>query len=128
MRTEAEVRCESNFRREREPARHVARLDWPDPPEAVDGKLREVADELAVREVTLGRALEVFFLADGWRRLGYATAAQYARERLGTSLSAIKAKRWLMKRLRELRFLADSLPCSRRVKRKCGVWKSCSAP
>jgi hypothetical protein len=45
----------------------------------------------------------------GWRRLGYATAAQYARERLGTSLSSIKAKRWLVKRLDELRFLADAL-------------------
>jgi hypothetical protein len=109
MRTEAEVRCESHFGCEREPPRHVARLDWPDPPEAVDGKLRELANELAVREVALGRALDVFFLADGWRRLGYATAAQYARERLGTSLSSIKAKRWLVKRLREVRFLADAL-------------------
>ena len=109
MRTEAEVSCESHFRREREPPRHVARLVWPDPPEPVDGKLRELANELAVREVALGRALDVFFLADGWRRLGYATAAQYARERLGTSLSSIKAKRWLVKRLRELRFLADAL-------------------
>jgi hypothetical protein len=109
MRTEAEVRCESHFRREREPPRHVARLDWPDPPEAVDGKLRELANELAAREVALGRALDLFFLADGWRRLGYATAAQYAPERLGTSLSSIKAKLWLVKRLRELRFLADAL-------------------
>jgi hypothetical protein len=64
---------------------------------------------LALREVALGRAFEAFFLGDGWRRLGYATAAQYARERLGTSLSSIKAKRWLVKRLDELRFLADAL-------------------
>jgi hypothetical protein len=61
------------------------------------------------REVAFGRALEVFFAADGWRRFGYATAAQYARERLGTSLSSVKAKRQLVKRLSDLRFLADAL-------------------
>jgi hypothetical protein len=109
MRAEAEERCEAHFRREREPPLHVDRLDWPDLPEAVDGQLRDLANELAVREVALGQALEVFFSADGWRRLGYATAAQYARERLGSSLSSVKAKRWLVKRLGELRFLAEAL-------------------
>jgi hypothetical protein len=109
MRTEAEARCESHFRRGREPRLHTERLHWPQSPEAIDRQLRELAQELALREVALGRALDTFFSADGWRRLGYATAAQYARERLGTSLSSIKAKRWLVKRLGELRFLADAL-------------------
>jgi hypothetical protein len=109
MRTEAEVRCEPHFRRRAEPRPRVERMHWPELPEAIDRRLRELAQELVVREVALGRALDAFFSADGWRRLGYATAAQYARERLGTSLSSIKAKRRLAKRLRELRFLADAL-------------------
>jgi hypothetical protein len=84
-------------------------MQWPDLPEAIDRQLRGLAHELVVREVAFGRGLDAFFSADGWRRLGYATAAQYARERLGTSLSSVKAKRWLVKRLRPLRFLADAL-------------------
>ena len=109
MRTEAEVRCESHFRRGAEPRPPVERMHWPEPPEAIDRQLRDLAQELVVREVALGRALDAFFSADGWRRLGYATAAQYARERLGTSLSSIKAKRRLARRLHELGFLADAL-------------------
>jgi hypothetical protein len=109
MRAEAEVRCESHFRRGGEARPLVDRLHWPDLPEAIDRQLRALAQELALREVALGRALDAFFSADGWRRLGYATAAQYARERLGTSLSSIKAKRRLAKLLSELRFLADAL-------------------
>jgi hypothetical protein len=109
MRTEAEVRCESRFRRGAELRPRVERMHWPERPEAIDRQLRALARELALREVAFGRALDAFFSADGWRRLGYATAAQYARERLGTSLSSIKAKRRLAKRLSELRFLADAL-------------------
>jgi hypothetical protein len=109
MRTEGEVRCESHFRRSREALPYLDRLHWPELPEAIDAKLRELARELASREVAFGRALDAFFSADGWRRLGYASAAQYARERLGTSLSSVKAKRWLAKRLGELRLLADAL-------------------
>ncbi len=109
MRTEAEERCEAHFRRSPEPRPHVEPLLWPEQPEAVDRQLRELSRELVGREVAFGRALDAFFAADGWRRLGYATAAQYARERLGTSLSSIKAKRRLVKRLGQLRFLADAV-------------------
>nr|MDQ2645941.1 hypothetical protein [Myxococcota bacterium] len=109
MRAEAEERCESHFRRNPEPRPRVEPLLWPEQPEAVDRQLRELSRELVGREVAFGRALEAFFAADGWRRLGYATAAQYARERLGTSLSSVKAKRRLVKRLGQLRFLADAV-------------------
>jgi hypothetical protein len=111
MRAEAEVRCEAHFRRPRDDQQRpsVARMQWPDLPEAIDRQLRELSRELVSREVSYGRALEAFFSADGWRRLGYATAAQYARERLGTSLSSIKARRHLVKRLDKLTFLADAL-------------------
>jgi hypothetical protein len=111
MRAESEVRCEPRFRHRRndEPLPTVARIQWPAQPQAIDQQLRELSRELVSREVAYGRTLETFFSADGWRRLGYATAAQYARERLGTSLSSIKAKRHLVKRLGKLRFLADAL-------------------
>nr|MDQ2647354.1 hypothetical protein [Myxococcota bacterium] len=109
MRAEAEDRCESHFRRNPEPRPRVEPLLWPKQPEAVDRQLRELSRESVGREVAFGRALEAFFAADGWRRLGYATAAQYARERLGTSLSSVKAKRRLVKRLGQLRFLADAV-------------------
>jgi len=109
MRAESEVRCEPHLRHRREPCPQVERLTWPEQPEAIDRQLRGSAQELAAREVAFGRALEAFFSADGWRRLGYATAAQYARERLGMSLSSLKDKRWLVKRLGQLGFLADAL-------------------
>jgi hypothetical protein len=111
MRAEAEVRCETHFRGRRDDQRRpsVARMQWPDQPEAIDRQLHQLSRELISREVAYGRALEAFFSADGWRRLGYATAAQYARERLGTSLSSIKAKRHLVDRLDNLTSLADAL-------------------
>jgi hypothetical protein len=111
MRVEGEVRCEANFchRRGDEQLPSVARIQWPELPEAIDQQLRELSHELVSREVAYGRALDAFFSADGWRRLGFAAAAQYARERLGTSLSFVKARRHLVKRLRDLTFLADAI-------------------
>jgi hypothetical protein len=110
MRAEAELRREAHFRpRDDQQRPSAARIQWPELPEAIDRQLRELSRELLSREVTYGRALEAFFSADGWRRLGFATAAQYARERLGTSLSSIKARRHLVKRLDKLTFLADAL-------------------
>ena len=63
MRTEAEIRCESHFRRGPEPRPHVERLHWQEQPEAIDRQLRELAHELAVHELTFGRALDAFFSA-----------------------------------------------------------------
>jgi hypothetical protein len=111
MRAEAELRCEAHFRGRRDDHQRLsaARMQWPELPEAIDRQLRELSRELVSRELAYGRALEVLFSSDGWRRLGYATTAQYARERLGTSLSSIKARRHLLKRLDKLTFLADAL-------------------
>jgi hypothetical protein len=111
MRAEAEVRCEAHFCLPRDDQQRpsAARMQWPELPEAIDRQLRELSRELVSREVAYGRTLEAFFSADGWRRLGFATAAQYARERLGTSPSSIKARRHLVKRLDKLTFLADAL-------------------
>ncbi len=109
LRTEAVVRCESHFRRTPERRPRLERLSWPKSPEAIDPQLRALAHELAAHEVAFGRALDAFFSADGWRRLGYANGAQYSRERLGVSLSSVKAKRRLVKRLADLGFLDAAL-------------------
>jgi hypothetical protein len=109
MRGEAEVRCEARVRPGAGEPSAAERVQWADSPEGIDRQLRALSHEFVTREVAFGRALEAFFSADGWRRIGYATAAQYARERLGTSLSSIKEKRRLVKRLSQLRFLAEAL-------------------
>jgi hypothetical protein len=122
MRAEAERRCEAKFRERRRDERDERderdgaaipcgseMIAWPRCPEAIDQQLRQLAGELVVREASYGGVLDAFFSADGWRRLGYATAAQYARERLGSSLSSVKDKRRLSRRLRQLRFLAAVL-------------------
>jgi hypothetical protein len=62
-------------------------------PVALDRQIRALADELTQRELSLGNTALRLFDADGWRRLGYASAAQYARERVGLSYSALKS-RW----------------------------------
>ena len=77
-------------------------------PGALDAELRRLADELARKDLTIGRLAEALWKADGWRRLGYATETQYARERLGCSLSSIKAKRALARRIRALPLLAGA--------------------
>jgi hypothetical protein len=111
MRAEAEVRCEASFHGRRLPVAEPPpeRIAWPDAPEEIDAQLRALAHELVIREVAYGRELEAFFAADGWRRLGYATGGQYARERLGSSLSSIKDKRRLARRLGQLIFLAGAV-------------------
>ena len=68
-------------------------------PVVLDAGLRRLAAELARRDLAIGRLAEAFWKADGWRRLGYATETQYARERLGCSISSIKAKRALARRV-----------------------------
>jgi hypothetical protein len=75
----------------------------------MDAQLRRVAAELVRRDVVLGELAESFWTADGWRRLGYATKSQYARERLGMSLSSVKAKRALARRARALPRLREAV-------------------
>ena len=48
-----------------------------------------------------------------WRRLGFATEAQYARERIGVSLSSLKAKRILSARTARVPDLAEALATGR---------------
>ncbi len=71
-------------------------------PRILDDAVAEVARELASNQLELSRGLQRFHLAEGWRRLGYATERQYARERLGLSCSSLRARRALARRLSRL--------------------------
>jgi hypothetical protein len=75
----------------------------------LDRKVRGLSRALAGHELELSRRVLRFHRADGWRRLGYATATQYARERLGLSPSSLLAKRALALRLERLPRVAAAL-------------------
>ena len=75
----------------------------------LDGMLRGLSRLLARHELELSRLVLQFHRADGWRRLGYASEAQYARERLGLSRSSLLARRALALRLEKLPRVAEAL-------------------
>ena len=68
----------------------------------LDRHVRVLSEALARHERDLSLMVLRFHRADGWRRLGYATETQYARERLGMSQSSILARRRLALRLEKL--------------------------
>jgi len=120
-RGEAEERCESRIRAavlERaganagaiaeQAAEGMSSLDGWNSRE-LDGEVRRLAAALAGHELKLSRLLSSFHRADGWRRLGYATETQYARERLGLSRSSVLARRSLALRLEALPQVASAL-------------------
>ncbi|MEO8184079.1 MAG: hypothetical protein ABI895_35110 [Deltaproteobacteria bacterium] len=119
-RSEAEERCESQIRTavlERadanagaiaEQAGGMSSLDGWNSRE-LDGEVRRLAAALAGHELKLSRLLSSFHRADGWRRLGYATETQYARERLGLSRTSVLARRSLALRLEALPQVASAL-------------------
>ena len=61
----------------------------------LDAGIRALCARLVERELRLGALAQDFRRADGHRRLGYASESQYARERLGISLSSLKSYRSL---------------------------------
>jgi hypothetical protein len=75
----------------------------------LDATVRALSQALARHELELSQAALRFHRADGWRQLGYATEAQYARERLGMSRSAFIARRSLALRLEALPQVAEAL-------------------
>jgi hypothetical protein len=128
-RAEAEVRCEEHFRNtlsgsyalvgtsEPEPvrdsvaqaaARGLASLEGMNAHD-LDGVLRGLSRALSRHELELSQRVLQFHRADGWRRLGYASEAQYASERLGMSRSSFVARRALALRLERLPRVAEAL-------------------
>ena len=75
----------------------------------LDAQVRALACALARHELELARLLLMFHRADGWRRLGYASETQYARERLGASRSSVVARRALAQRVEALPGVAAAL-------------------
>ena len=74
-----------------------------------DREVRALSAALASHELELSRLALRLHRADGWRRLGYASEAQYARERLGVSRSSLRARRTLALRLERLPRVAAAL-------------------
>jgi hypothetical protein len=109
FREEAEVCCEARMVRPGHVEPDAFDVNWDGDAEHVDSELRRIAAELAGRDLLLGELAEAFWSADGWRRLGYATESQYARERLGMGPSSVKAKRALARRARSVPRLGDAM-------------------
>ncbi|HEX6766846.1 MAG TPA: hypothetical protein VF103_15230 [Polyangiaceae bacterium] len=82
-------------------------------PEALDGVIRRLCAELAERDLALGLLAERANKAEVWRRLGFASEIQYARERVGVSLSSLKAKRILAARSARVPELGSALASGR---------------
>ena len=78
-------------------------------PAALDREIRRLCSELSERDLALGIVAESARRAEVWRRLGFVTEEQYARERVGVSLSSLKAKRILAARAARVPELAAAL-------------------
>lgn len=78
---------------------------WPEAgagPVAIDAALRVLASEIGGRDLELGHLARRAFESDAWRRLGYASFEQYARERIGLSASSVAAKISLARKVASL--------------------------
>jgi hypothetical protein len=82
-------------------------------PEALDRQIQRRCAELCERDLALGIVAEHARKVEVWRRLGFATEVQYARERLGVSVSSLKAKRILASRAARVPELATALSAGR---------------
>jgi hypothetical protein len=112
-RLEAERLCEPRIPRwtdgEAGASIESAALDFSGPAESIDAALRRISGAIREREVRIGELAESLWAANGWRRLGYATDAQYASERLGMAISSVNDKRLLVRQLRRLPHLAKAV-------------------
>jgi hypothetical protein len=114
-RNDAEVLCESRKSLPAIDARDVTSIAVSsfERPEWLDREIRRLCSELSHRDLALGIVAESARKAEVWRRLGFATEAQYARERLGVSLSSLKTKRILAARAGRVPELAVALSSGR---------------
>ena len=115
-RTEAEHLCERarpKLARASRTAWQRSVRTWPHPQQlrtwplaALHRHICTLAKQLHLNTAALGRSAEQLHRAQAWRRLGFASAGHYARDRLGVSLSSLKQKRALARRLLMLPQLA----------------------
>jgi len=71
-------------------------------PVELDAHLRALSARLQTRDRRIGELASEIWGCSGWRTLGYASAAQYANERLGCSLASVKARMTLARRCKRL--------------------------
>jgi hypothetical protein len=108
-RDQSEKRCEHNFgellglgRRPPVAAQPTEPLGDPAELESIaelDSWIAGAAERLASADLRMATLAERMHELEGWRRLGFASEAQYARERLGMSASSLRAKRALARQL-----------------------------
>ncbi len=65
----------------------------------LDSELRRLCSRLAARDLEMGHLARAVFRARYWRTLGYASPSQYAKERIGVSLSSLQHRITLAARL-----------------------------
>lgn len=61
-------------------------------------RLQKLALAYAARDLEIGTLTRTFWAEDGWRRLGFQHASQYARERVGVSLRSLQQRMKLARR------------------------------
>ncbi|MBW2524703.1 MAG: HNH endonuclease [Deltaproteobacteria bacterium] len=113
-RDEAEERCEARIPARVAAPAELAELvtapeDLPADAVALDGIIVGLSQRLLRRDLELGDELRRLCDGNGWRRLGYASLGQYARERLGLSLSSAKARMTLSRRAGDLDPLREAI-------------------
>lgn len=75
----------------------------------LDAEIRRCCALLAKRDLEIGRLCRVMFERKGWYQLGYASEGQYARERVGVSLSSLRHRCTLARRAERLPALGAAL-------------------
>ena len=108
-RREAEEACESRIDTSVDEPDDLDEPELPTTREALDAHIVQLAAELAQRDLLFGDLARRFWEADGWRRLGYASAYQYARERVGLCRSSIDQRIRLSRRTARLPQVVDAL-------------------
>jgi hypothetical protein len=103
---QGEMLCEDRILRAPMPPMGEVRVfDFEEPATKIDREIGRIARLLFERDIRIGELATRLWKANGWRRLGYGSERQYARERLAMSLSSMKVKRRLAARLERLRVL-----------------------
>ncbi len=108
-RRQAEEDCEANIPPALVEPLEAADEPLPNEPLELDGVIRQLAAEMATRDLALGEVARRLFEANGWRRLGYASEYQYVRERVGVSHASVKARMTLSRRVEALPEVGEAL-------------------
>ena len=135
MRAESARRCEQNFRgradrtavgaadgstkpnadREllQQHEQAIREIEAAQTPRELDLWIHARCREHAQRDFEIGRLALWLRLSDGWNRLGYASQAQYAQERVGMSLASLQSKQFVARRAARLPLIREALVTGR---------------